>query len=208
MYWLAPSSTRRRVCAKLGVVDHDHQSEPVRLRRLGVGDVDLLMPLWAEMHRHHMSVAEHMYSVALPLPIEQAWTNRRRLYVQWLSSSEGAAWLAERDDRAVGYAMARVMDDPPRSWGIGPRIGVLETLSVVPSERGHGVGSQLLDAAKHELTAMGAKQFRLNVISTNAGAIRFYQRHGMQPFVTMMVGLADAAVDDDAGLAHSSNLGA
>lgn len=186
-------------------MDRDRQVEPVRLRRLSVDDVDLLMPLWAEMHRHHLSVTEHMHSVALPLRIDQAWANRRPLYVDWLSSSDAVALLAERGGRAVGYAMARVVHDPPRSWSIGPHVGILETLSVVPAERGNGLGSQLLAAVKGELAVLGAKQFRLNVVSTNEDAIRFYQRHGMQPFVTMMVGLVDRTADNEAGLTRSSN---
>ncbi len=61
-----------------------------------------------------------------------------------------------------------------------PRQGVLvvDQLAVVPSARGKGVGTLLLDAAEARARAMGVRKMALSVISENHGAIRLYERVG------------------------------
>lgn len=104
---------------------------------------------------------------------------------------DGFALVAEHDGEPVGYAMARVVDDTPGSWTRGARIGILESLAILPGRRGAGTGTRLLEAVRDELRARGIRDLELAVIAGNEDALRFYRRHGLVPFATIMVGSTD-----------------
>lgn len=70
-------------------------------------------------------------------------------------------WVAERDDRVVGYLIL----DP--AW--------LDSLYVRPDLTGQGIGSVLIDLAK----GLRPDGFALWVFETNVAARRFYARHGL-----------------------------
>jgi len=64
--------------------------------------------------------------------------------------------------------------------------GVVENIFVTRSRRGRGVGSALLRTAEETLAENGADVVSLDVMADNAGARRFYRRHGYDPHrVTM-----------------------
>ena len=58
----------------------------------------------------------------------------------------------------------------------GEGIGWIEQLYLHPAAVAHGIGTQLLDRAKRELGA----PIRLYTFQANAGARRFYERHGFR----------------------------
>jgi len=73
------------------------------------------------------------------------------------------------------------------TWAAVERFGYLETLSVLPSERGRGVGTALLDAVQAHLSALGVRRMELTMVARNAEARRFYERAGFDVrFVTMV----------------------
>ena len=41
-------------------------------------------------------------------------------------------------------------------------------------------------------TAAGAREMTLAVMNGNDSALRFYSRHGMRPYVTLLLGALDA----------------
>ena len=69
-------------------------------------------------------------------------------------------------------------DDRPEP--VGRRWGEVVSLSVLPAERGAGVGSALLDAADHELAARDVPDLQA-AVAENADALRFYERRGLHP---------------------------
>jgi ribosomal protein S18 acetylase RimI-like enzyme len=73
----------------------------------------------------------------------------------------------------------------------GTAHGVVETLSVLPCARRAGVGGALMAAIKDRLGAAGLSTLELDVVATNADAIRFYERHGLRPALTRMMGRLD-----------------
>lgn len=73
-------------------------------------------------------------------------------------------WIAEQDGRMLGYAAVKD--------------GLLNHLYVRPDCQGQGIGSALLARAKAHAPA----GLKLWTFEPDAGAIRFYQRHG---FVTL-----------------------
>lgn len=74
----------------------------------------------------------------------------------------------------VGVALLTLR---PNVWSEGP-VALLDELYVVPAERGQGRGSALLAAAERECRRRGAMLLEINVDGEDAGARRFYERHG------------------------------
>jgi ribosomal protein S18 acetylase RimI-like enzyme len=86
-------------------------------------------------------------------------------------------WLAEENGRAVGFLAIR------RSRSQGWE--VLERLYVEPEAQNRGIGAALLEQAKR----LRPGGLYLWVFQRNAGARRFYERHGFR-VVTLRFGAA------------------
>lgn len=78
-----------------------------------------------------------------------------------LARSDREAWVAERDDELLGYALLDAV------W--------LDHLFVRAGATGQGIGAVLLDLVK----ALRPDGFSLWVFETNVGARRFYAHHGL-----------------------------
>jgi GNAT superfamily N-acetyltransferase len=65
----------------------------------------------------------------------------------------------------------------PNVWYDGP-VALLDELYVVPSRRDEGIGTGLLKLAEAECLRRGAGLLEINVDGADAGARRFYERHG------------------------------
>ncbi len=55
---------------------------------------------------------------------------------------------------------------------------LMDGIVVSPSARGHGIGSELLTRVVSTARELGLRQVRLDVVDTNPGARRLYERHG------------------------------
>lgn len=93
----------------------------------------------------------------------------------------------------MGYALVAVRSGPDDTWVSGSQLAELEKLSVAPSERGHGIGTRLLDAVDAELERLGIGDLFIAALVGNDDAIRLYERRGLRPVMTY---LARFAADD------------
>lgn len=75
---------------------------------------------------------------------------------------------------AVGLAVLSLRSNV---WYDGP-VGVLDELYVVPEWRGRGTGAALLEAAEQVVQRREGAVLEINVDGDDAGARRFYERHG------------------------------
>ncbi|WP_432478721.1 GNAT family N-acetyltransferase [Nocardioides sp. GXQ0305] len=96
---------------------------------------------------------------SMPAMVHDRATTHRWMTGRLEAGSTG--WVAERDGRVVGYAVVT------GEW--------LDDLFLAPGETGLGVGRVLLDVVKSELP----DGFCLWAFESNAGARRFYRRHGL-----------------------------
>jgi ribosomal protein S18 acetylase RimI-like enzyme len=158
----------------------------LEIRETSATELDLLAPLWASLHAHHTDIG---HEVAPMRDLDESWRRRRRDYESWLAAEDTVILRAELDGRAVGYLTLRVSDGP-HTWDIG-RVGTIETLSVLPEQRGAGVGSELMDAARREAASRGAESMAVGVVHTNRDAVRFYERQGFGSFYLELVGPVD-----------------
>lgn len=154
----------------------------VDIRRIEASELDLIEPLWNALREHHSSVTPDL---GAPRSRRESWLRRRRQYEAWLAEPEAFILLAERQGASVGYAMVCVREGSP-TWPMSERAGELETLSVLPEERGSGTGTALLEAVRKELGARGVTEVSLLAITTNSDAIRFYERHGFSTHALWM----------------------
>jgi ribosomal protein S18 acetylase RimI-like enzyme len=118
--------------------------------------------------------------------LEASWEHRRSQYLDWLSGDRHTLLVAERDRELIGYAMVSV-NEGAATWDVGNPTAEIETLSVLESERGGGVGRALAEAAVETAREAGARAVSVGVAHTNADAIRFYQREGFEPFYVLML---------------------
>jgi ribosomal protein S18 acetylase RimI-like enzyme len=158
-----------------------------RIVRAGAERLEDLRPLWQSLHDHHAEVAPELVSVGSIRSGAESWAVRRALYEGWLAEPDAFALIAEADPGPVGYALVH-MRGPEETWATGNRIAELETLTVLPSHRGRGVGSALVNAVFRELNAIGVLHLAVSVIASNTAAVRFYERLGLIPFLVSYFG--------------------
>ena len=153
------------------------------IRRGNRDDVERLEPLWQALRTHHATLP----AVRPVVSPEESWAHRRRQYLEWLSGDHHALLLAERGGEPVGYAVVSIGEGPGATWDVGERTAELETLSVLESERGSGVGRALTEAAVEVAAEAGAESVFVGVAHSNSDAIRFYDRQGFEPFYLTMI---------------------
>ncbi len=147
------------------------------VRQGGRDDVDRLEPLWRALREHHVKLP------AMP-PVrssEDSWEFRKRQYLDWLSQDGYILLVAERGSELIGYAVVS-LGEGAATWDLGERTAEIETLSVLESERGNGVGAALTQAATGVANEAGADTVLVGVVHSNEDAIRFYEREGFKPF--------------------------
>ncbi|GAA1475854.1 hypothetical protein GCM10009623_03000 [Nocardioides aestuarii] len=121
------------------------------LRPADAGDADTMADLHVDSREANVP--------SMPPMVHDRTTTRRWMHGRLEGASSG--WLAEEDGVAVGYAVLT------GDW--------LDDLFLAPAATGRGVGAALLDVVKAERPG----GFCLWVFESNAGARRFYARHGL-----------------------------
>jgi len=152
------------------------------VRTGSAADLSLVGPLWVAVHHRHV---ETMPQLAPYVSDDETWRVRGGLYEDLLAKPDTLLLLAFVGEAAVGYGLAHVMpvDDSwiPDTWATGPRIGEIESLSVLPPYRGGGLGSELLGRLERHLRDIGVKDLVLGALPGNTDAIRLYERRGYRP---------------------------
>ena len=152
-----------------------------------------LQPLWESLSSHHAEVAPELRLFGPVRAPADSWAVRRALYEEWLAEEDAFVLVAEDDERrAAGYAVVHTRG-PEETWASGNRVAVLETLAVLPGQRGQGIGSARVARMDEELRAAGVAHFTVGVIASNADAVRFYERLGLTPFVVVYAGAVRGA---------------
>jgi ribosomal protein S18 acetylase RimI-like enzyme len=153
-----------------------------QVRTGSAADLDLVGPLWVAVHHQHAQV---MPQLAPYVSDDETWRVRRALYQELLAKPDTLLLLAFDGETVVGYGLAHVMavDDSwiADTWVTGPRIGEIESLSVLPQYRGSGLGSVFLERLEQHLQAIGVEDIILGALPGNTDAIRLYERCGYQP---------------------------
>jgi ribosomal protein S18 acetylase RimI-like enzyme len=157
--------------------------ETVVVRRGGAQDVRFLRDML-----HHAYYWKERAPDSGPGPVA--------LYVKAWGRRGDTAVIAIDGGFPVGAAWYRMFDADRPGYGFVDERTPELAIAVVPSARGKGVGSALLDALLERARADGYRAISLAVDRNNAGAIGLYQRHGFERVregedsVTMLASLA------------------
>ena len=122
------------------------------LRRAEPQDAEAIADLYTAAR---VAAVPHMPPAIHTNAEDRAWMAGR------LANPDYEGWVAEDDGELVGYALVSPV------W--------LDHLFIRPDLTGGGVGSALLDLVK----SLRPDGFSLWVFESNAGARRFYRRHGL-----------------------------
>jgi ribosomal protein S18 acetylase RimI-like enzyme len=133
-------------------------------------DLNALVRLFVALAEHHRALQPQnpRYRVS-----DRGWELVAR---RALIRDDEAVFVAEEDDRVVGFVRVSVTEKP---WGMSCEVG---TLMVEESARGKGWGRSLMQAAEEFARAAGTKGIRVDVLEANDAARRFYEAAGYAAF--------------------------
>lgn len=145
-------------------------------------DLDLVEPLWVSVHHRH---SETMPELAPFVSDQQTWALRRALYEELLAKPDTLLLVVTSEGNTIGYGLAHVLAVEETwiadTWVTGPRIGEIESLSVLAEFRGSGLGTELMERLERHLTDCGVDDLILGVLPGNRDAIRLYEARGYRP---------------------------
>jgi ribosomal protein S18 acetylase RimI-like enzyme len=144
-------------------------AEPSRIvvRRGGAQDVRFLRDML-----HHAYYWKERAPDTGPGPVA--------LYVKAWGRPGDTAMIAIEGGFPVGAAWYRLFGKDKPGYGFVDERTPELAIAVVPSARGKGVGSKLLDTLLGRARAAGYSTISLSVDRANAGAIELYRRHGFE----------------------------
>lgn len=135
---------------------------PLRIRQIEAGEFERVWPLFQTV-----IASGDTYSYPPDLDIEQARA--------WWTAPPCRCFVAERDSEVLGCYMLK-----PNQPGLGDHVANAGYM-VSPAARGQGIASRLCDHSIDEARNAGFTAMQFNfVVSTNASAVRLWQRHGFQ----------------------------
>jgi ribosomal protein S18 acetylase RimI-like enzyme len=154
----------------------DHEPEPsgIRIVRVGAERLDDLSVLWGHLAVDTIAAAP---GFGPGLDLESSWQRARAFHRRRLEQPGSFLLLAFRAEFAIGYTLVAITERPSLTWELDDRRAEMDFMCVLPEERGRGVGSSLMAAAKQQLRLMGIDRVSLTVLPANEGARRFYERH-------------------------------
>ena len=82
-------------------------------------------------------------------------------------------FVAEKDERIVGFALGTIIEKRKSAW----RYGYLTWLAVDPGLKRSGVASELLDAITEAFIQAGARMMIVDTDAENEAAIRFFKKN-------------------------------
>lgn len=152
----------------------------VLLRPARGGDVGSLADIYRSSAAHHVAIDPKRYRVP---DRESVAEHFREALVE---DGGDAIIVAEEDGVVVGFLHLRAMSDPPAYSMVRPQERASLDLAVLDGFRGRGVGTALLAAAVEWAKSRSLQALVLDALLANAGAVALYERHGYQPFGTLM----------------------
>ena len=147
----------------------------VAIRTATTDDLDSIVTLWSDLvagqrsHDSHILAAENE-SAARDVLSRYVVVND----VVVAEATETSDWSA---GVIVGFAMYHLEEG---LYEMDVTRGVVENIYVIPTARGRGIGSALMERAEDDLREDGADTIILSVMATNRRALEFYRERGYE----------------------------
>ena len=137
--------------------------------------LNLIRTLWEDLNEHHRDVSIHFS----PDFAANSWQRRQSQLLQLAEQGELGLFLAREQDggEPCGYCVATVD---------AGNTGEIQSIFVLPSHRGQGLGEKLLQAALAWLDTLNAHPITIGVVHGNERAWALYERFGFKPRLTTL----------------------
>jgi GNAT superfamily N-acetyltransferase len=163
----------------------DAGNSDMTVRIAGQGEIASVEPLWLALYRHYATILPTL--AGLPVrSADESWRRRRAMYERWLADDEGFLVIVEIDGHKVAYAAVHISAGLS-VWETGERVGVWETMSVLPDMVGKGVGNAVVDVVLAELRERGITELMGKTTEGNVGGRDFFMHKGGVPINTVML---------------------
>lgn len=138
----------------------------IHIRKLRFREVGKFAALRAEIEREaaHLAVGNGERKEGIAYVLLRIFINRKRMHTL----------IAERNGVFVGFVTVLF----PKFRKL--RRNAYLTVSVKKSERGHGIGTKLIQTAEAFAKERNARRLELDVFAKNEDAIRLYQKLGFE----------------------------
>ena len=127
--------------------------------------LDRVEPLWSQLRRHHADLAPR-WSASL---LATSFDERR---AELVGKGGVLVSIATSQAQDIGYCVSTITSDA---------MGEVDSLYVIPSHRGTGIGHALMSTAMDWFARQSVRSIVVNVISGNDAAQQFYARYGFLP---------------------------
>ena len=158
----------------------------MNIRRAMEKDIPRLNELLYQVHRVHSDGRPDIFRAG-----NKKYTDAELTEI--LSKEETPVFVAtDGEDLVLGYAFCVICEVKGERSLMDRKTVYIDDLCVDETLRGRHVGSALYGYVKELAAAIGCAAVTLNVWCLNEGALRFYERQGMQPLKIVMEDRLDA----------------
>jgi ribosomal protein S18 acetylase RimI-like enzyme len=153
----------------------------INIRNATADDYKGLCELFDEIDAFHRNVLPHIFQKPSGPVREQDY------YLGLIADENVGLFIAETDERLVGFVHAIVGDTPAIPVFIPRHYATIDSIVVKSGFMHHGIGKILMDKAQAWAIGKGATSIELNVHEFNEAAISFYENLGYKTFSRRMV---------------------
>jgi GNAT superfamily N-acetyltransferase len=149
----------------------------VKIEKARRTDAPAIVDLWIELTDYHVAL-DSVFAPSVDAP------STFMLFLLELIESEEAIVLVAREEGSgelAGYAMARVMHDPP-IFALMPRGEILD-FYVRPLLRRRGAGSAMLGRITSWFAGLGVTRLEVRVYRGNPIGYPFWEKQGFGPYL-------------------------
>ncbi|MCE7885537.1 MAG: GNAT family N-acetyltransferase [Actinobacteria bacterium ATB1] len=150
----------------------------IQIRRARVGETGALVELWMLMMAEHQRM-----DPSIRLTPDAAKHYQSYLHSHLLDVS-AIVLVAIEDRRPVGFTLAMKCQNLPMFEP--EHYGYISDMVVHPSQRGRGLGQEMLRRTEDWLRRQGVSSVQLQVYTGNEPGQRFWSRAGFRPFLQRM----------------------
>ena len=159
----------------------------VVIREAAADDYEALCELFDEVDALHR---DHLPQI-FQKPTGPVW--EQETYRGLITNGNVGLFVAEVNERAVGFVHAIIRDTPANPILVPRRVAIVDSIGVKSDFRGGGIGRMLMHKIHEWAIVKGAIAIELNVHEFNRGAISFYRKLGYDTVSQKMSKLLDRA---------------
>jgi ribosomal protein S18 acetylase RimI-like enzyme len=156
------------------------------IRRARPADFESLIPVWDDLHNHHVAALPHVFHNLKGKPLIP-----RADYLARLADPQQLTLVADAEGQIIGFLWAFRRSLPAGDATEARQVLLVDMIGVISAYRGGGTGTDLMAEAERWGREHGAREIALNVWAANRDAIRFYEGLGYETELLRMVKTID-----------------